>query len=86
MRLSLDGVPKNIDMEKIKEAALKIKGVRDIHHIHVWAMSTTENAMTAHIIIQSLVDKKQVASVKEELKHDLLNLNVQHVTLETEFE
>lgn len=49
-------------------------------------MSTTENAMTAHIIIQSIVDKKQVASVKEELKHDLLNLNVQHVTLETEFE
>jgi len=38
------------------------------------------------IIIESLVDKKQVASVKEELKHELLHLNIQHVTLETEFE
>jgi Co/Zn/Cd efflux system component len=32
--LSLNVVPKNIDMEKIKEAALKIKVVRDIHHIN----------------------------------------------------
>lgn len=36
LRLSLDGVPPGIDMEKIREVALEIPGVKDIYHIHVW--------------------------------------------------
>jgi len=42
LRLSMDGVPAGIDLNKISEEALKIKGVHAVHHIHVWAMSTTE--------------------------------------------
>ena len=83
-RLSLDAVPEDINMEKIKAEALKVKGVKEIHHIHVWAMSTTKNAMTAHLILDENLNQKQIAEIKHTLKHELEHLNIQHVTLETE--
>jgi cobalt-zinc-cadmium efflux system protein len=51
LRLEMDGVPKDMDLAKIKTELLKAKGVVDIHHMHVWALSTTENALTAHLVI-----------------------------------
>jgi len=84
LRLSLDAVPEDINMEKIKGEVLKVKGVKEIHHIHVWAMSTTKNAMTAHLILDENLNQKQIAEIKHTLKHELEHLNIQHVTLETE--
>lgn len=85
LRLSLDGVPKDIDLEQIRTESLKVTGVIDIHHIHVWAMSTTENAMTAHVVLNDNINKDQSKLIKEELKHELQHLNIQHITIETEF-
>ena len=51
LRLSLDGVPGNISMKDIISSAMKTAGVKGIHHIHIWAISTTENALTAHIVL-----------------------------------
>ena len=53
LRLSLDRVPPGIDLQIIKTKTLKIEGIKDIHHIHVWAISTTENAMTAHLVLEN---------------------------------
>ncbi|MGG9963897.1 cation diffusion facilitator family transporter [Ferruginibacter sp. SUN106] len=84
LRLSLDGVPENIDVQKIKTAALQVAGVKDIHHLHVWAISTNRNALTAHIILDNSTTMLQAQQVKEKLKHELEHLNIHHVTLETE--
>ena len=84
LRLSLDAVPENVDMGKIKAQMLKTKGVKNIHHIQVWAMSTTRNAMTAHLILENGLTEMQVAKLKSNLKHELEHLNIGHVTLETE--
>ena len=84
LRLSLDGVPENIDMKKIEEAALKTKGVLDIHHIHVWAISTTENALTAHIVVDENSTMQEIQKIKHNLKHAFEHQDVHHVTLETE--
>jgi cobalt-zinc-cadmium efflux system protein len=85
LRLSLDGVPKDIDIEFIKNKAAKIPGIKDLHHIHVWAMSTMENAMTAHLVIDDQTSREHVTRIKDNLKHALQHMNIQHVTLETEF-
>ena len=37
-----------VDFNKLKEEILAIDGVKDFKHLHVWALSTTENALTAH--------------------------------------
>lgn len=84
IRLSLDGVPKNVDVEKIKEEVSKTKGVINIHHIHVWAMSTTQNALTAHVVVDNNFSAAELEKLKGELKHKLEHLNIHHATLETE--
>jgi cobalt-zinc-cadmium efflux system protein len=84
LRLSLDGVPDNISLEDIKATALNVAGVKGIHHIHVWAISTTENALTAHVLLSREMSYEQEESLKKELRHELLHKNIQHVTLETE--
>ena len=84
LRLSLDGVPENIRLEDIKAMALSVSGVLNIHHIHIWAISSTENAMTAHLVLTKEVTQEQEHEIKHSLKHELELKNVQHITLETE--
>jgi cobalt-zinc-cadmium efflux system protein len=84
LRLEMDGVPKEMDIEKIKAELMKAKGVTDVHHIHVWALSTTENALTAHLVI----DQDHAASfdsIKHDLRHRLEHLSISHSTFEPEF-
>jgi cobalt-zinc-cadmium efflux system protein len=85
LALTLDAVPKDIDIEAIKNKAETITGIKDLHHIHVWAMSTTENAMTAHLVVDQHKANEEVSSIKDELKHILEHMNIHHITLETEF-
>ena len=86
IRLSLDAVPNNIDIEEIKKTALTIDGVKNIHHIHIWAISTTENAMTAHIMLSNEISIEMEQQIKITLKSVLHQKNIHHITLETERE
>ncbi len=84
LRLEMDGVPKEMDIDKIKQELMKCNGVVDVHHIHVWALSTTENALTAHLVI----DQNAVSSfdsIKHDLRHRLEHLSISHSTFEPEF-
>lgn len=86
LRLSLDGVPQGIDLRKVKEQVEKIRGVRDFHHIHIWALSTLENALTGHVVLEQKIGIEEQEKIKHEIKHLLLHARIQHVTLETETE
>lgn len=84
-RLALDGVPNRIDTEAVRRAALDTQGVIGIHHIHVWAMSTMENALTAHLVLADSVPPEGVSKIKHQFRHALEHLNITHATLETEY-
>ena len=81
LRLSLDGVPDGIDIAEIERKMEAVPGVRAVHHIHVWAISTTENALTAHVVLDSL---SRMEEVKHALKELLGRSGIPHATLEFE--
>lgn len=85
-RLALDGVPPQITPASIKEAARQVPGIVDIHHLHIWAMSTMGNALTAHLVIEDGFPPDQINALKAQFRHELEHLNIQHATLETEYE
>lgn len=85
-RLALDGVPPKIDPASIRTAAIQTQGIKDIHHVHVWAMSTMENALTAHLVLADGLSLEAAARAKQHFRHALEHLNIQHATLETEYE
>ncbi|MDR0757426.1 MAG: cation diffusion facilitator family transporter [Tannerella sp.] len=81
IRLSLDGVPTEIDVSEVEAAMRSVAGVSDFHHLHIWALSTTETALTVHVVI---ADPEQMETVKRRLKQILREKSITHVTLEFE--
>lgn len=81
LRLTLDGVPTSIDSQKVVEAIRALPGVDDVHHIHIWAISTTENALTAHIVLKQ---PESMQEVKPLIRHRLEDFGIGHATLEFE--
>jgi cobalt-zinc-cadmium efflux system protein len=77
-------VPKSIDVESIRQAAIKLPGIKDIHHIHVWAISTSDNALTAHVIVDDDQSQEEVSKIKNKLRHELEHFGISHATIETE--
>ncbi len=53
INLALHGVPEGIDIERVRVYLKTLDGVSEVHDLHVWAMSTTETALTAHLIMPS---------------------------------
>ena len=81
LRLSVDAVPEGIDSDEIMEHMKEVPGVQDIHHVHIWPISTTETALTAHAVIAGGTEPESaVAAIKEELREH----GIAHATIETE--
>ena len=70
-----------IDTQKIQQLIMEQPGVKNCHHLHIWALSTTETALTAHIIIDNIT---QMEEIKHHIKEVLEESGIQHVTLEFE--
>ena len=51
LRMSVDAVPEGIEVDEVVEQMMKQEGVMDVHHVHIWSISTTETALTAHVVI-----------------------------------
>ncbi len=81
-KLSVDAVPHGINLETIKALVNKLDNVVEIYHVHIWAISTTENAITAHVKINPTLNFAQKLSVIKDIKHLLHHQNIQHSTLE----
>jgi len=84
LRLSLDAVPASINMSNIESTVLKMDGVESIHHMHVWAMSTTENALTSHLVLSESLNFDEKMKLVHKIKHELQHMNIHHATLELE--
>lgn len=83
MRLSLDAVPENIDYDKVVNAILYVKHVIGVHHIHIWAISTTNTAMTAHVVVD---DVSKSDEIRDCIEKKIYKLGITHPTLEIESE
>jgi cobalt-zinc-cadmium efflux system protein len=51
LSLSLHGVPRGIVLSDVQDALRELPGVAGVHHLHVWAVSTTETALTCHLVM-----------------------------------
>jgi cobalt-zinc-cadmium efflux system protein len=85
-RLSVDAVPPSIDVNEIKEIISNQKNITDVHHIHIWALSTTENALTAHISLNDALSFDEKMNLVQNLKHELMHHKIHHSTIEIETE
>lgn len=81
LRMSTDAVPEGFDVDDIKQKIEQQEGVLNVHHLHIWPISTTETALTCHIVIaESSLLEEVTDRVKEALDHE----GIHHSTIELE--
>ena len=78
--LFLEKTPKNISVEEIKKHLLEIKGVIDVHHVHIWSIDGYNNYSTMHIV----TDEKNIKELKNKIREEMNEHGICHSTIEIE--
>ncbi|NND97162.1 MAG: cation transporter [Pirellulaceae bacterium] len=80
--LAMQGVPTNIDPHEVQTFLNSIPGVSEVHDLHIWAMSTTEIALTAHLVKPDAENEDELLrDTAQELHH---HFNISHTTIQIE--
>ena len=82
VNLALDAVPENVDRKQVEAYLNSLPGVTEVHDLHIWAMSTTETALTVHLVRPNAgLDDGFIAAACERLDRDF---KIHHATLQVE--
>jgi cobalt-zinc-cadmium efflux system protein len=82
--MSLAGVPEGIDVDQVEAALAELDGVEAVHDLHVWPLSTTETALTAHIVTARADYPDALLASARAVLHD--RFHIEHCTLQVERE
>jgi len=82
MNLLLDAVPVHVDRQKVKNYLMTVPGVKAVHDLHIWGLSTKEVALTAHLVMpEQRLEDEDYHRINDDLLHQF---RINHVTLQTE--
>ncbi|MGX9424982.1 MULTISPECIES: cation diffusion facilitator family transporter [Bradyrhizobium] len=81
VNLALDAVPRGIELVEVREFLRTLDGVSEVHDLHIWAMSTNETALTAHLVRPGGHDDAFLHHVCAQLSH---RFKIHHATLQVE--
>lgn len=79
--LSIDAVPSSVHLENIQQEIEALPQVKSWHHLHIWGISTTENAATVHIVLNNIAEME---TVKPRIKQIFRSAGISHSTIEFE--
>ena len=82
VNLGLDAVPKNINIEAVRDFLRGLPEVSNIHDLHIWALSTTDAALTVHLMTQTQTDVLFLTNIQRLLKEQF---GIEHATIQVEF-
>lgn len=79
--LALDAVPRHIDVQKVRSFLLNQKGVEGLHDLHIWALSTTQVALSVHLFIPYQTNGNFLKELQKQLEHEF---GIKHTTIQIE--
>jgi cobalt-zinc-cadmium efflux system protein len=82
LNLAVDAVPRNVDPDAVRAYLVKLPGVMTLHDLHIWPMSTSDTALTAHLVMSPMPDSDVFLN---EVTLDLAdNFSISHATIQLE--
>jgi cobalt-zinc-cadmium efflux system protein len=84
INILLEGVPKHINLEAVKQDIKAIKGVLGMHDIHIWSLEGETDIFTAHVVLDDETLKKQAEQTRQTIKETLQTHHIEHSTIELE--
>jgi len=82
VNLALDAVPENIEIEAVRDYLQSLPEVEGIHDLHIWALSTTEAALTVHLATHTQTDVSFITRIQQQLHEQF---DIEHATIQVEF-
>jgi len=82
----LQGVPKDINLEEIKNRINNIPHIDSLHHTHLWSLEGENHVFTTHIKLREISEFQQIINTKEKVKQVLNDYQFDHYTIETELD
>jgi len=82
VNLALDAVPENVNIEAVRNYLKDLPEVTDIHDLHIWALSTTDAALTVHLATNSQTDVSFITTIQHQLHEQF---DIEHATIQVEF-
>jgi cobalt-zinc-cadmium efflux system protein len=80
--MSLAGVPSGIELDEVEDALATLEGVDTVHDLHIWPLSTTETALTAHLVAPNAISTDILLTAARLMLHD--RFAIEHCTLQVE--
>ncbi len=85
INILMEGVPSDVDIEKVKRAILEVPDVMAIHDLHVWMLSSGRNVLTAHVSVKGEIDRRKLSILLTEIETAIKeSANIDHITIQIE--
>lgn len=86
LQLFLQATPENIDLAQIEQKLAAVNGVKSTHHTHIWSLDGEHHVLTTHLVVDQNASKDDIVQIKAEGKAVVKELDLEHLTVEVEFE
>jgi cobalt-zinc-cadmium efflux system protein len=86
LRVLLQSVPEEIDMEQVRAEVVALPGVRSVHHIHAWSLDGMHHVLSGHVVVADETSRAEIVALKSGIKERICAYSFAHVTLEIEHE
>lgn len=83
----MQSTPRNLDLKKIQQEILKINGIKNVHHMHVWQIDENDIHLEAHLNLAKDIQISESCKLGCSIENILLKkFHINHVTLQFEYE
>ncbi len=86
MHVFLQGVPKKYSIGEIEDQIRKVSGVVSVYHTHIWSLEGEKNQLTTHIIVDDLISRDDIISMKKEIQEAVRQSGIEHVTIQVDYQ
>lgn len=86
LHILMEGTPTNVNVNDLVQTIQQVDGVKGVHDVHVWSITSNLNALTAHIVVDGTMDVYASELLVQKIEHLLEHKEIKHVTLQVESE
>lgn len=84
MAVLMEGTPAGIEISKVVNVILSVQGIRDVHDLHAWTITSGRNALSCHIVVDGRQTVEETQRMLRDVEHKLVHLGIGHVTIQPE--
>lgn len=84
LQILMEGVPQNVDMDKVLYTLQNAEGIESVHDLHVWSITSGLNALSCHAVVDDRMAIAESEQMLRKVEHDLGHQNIHHITIQLE--